>query len=81
MPTYDYRCAANDQVVEVNHSMQVKLNSWGELARAAGLELGSTPEDSPVERLANGGNVVKPTSLKNSVPPCQVGAGCGGCAS
>lgn len=79
MPTYDYRCEHNQQVVEVNHSMATTLRTWSELASHAGLELGETPANSPVYRLANGGQVVKSTSLKNSVPPCQVGAGCGGC--
>ncbi|MYM64411.1 zinc ribbon domain-containing protein [Pseudomaricurvus sp. HS19] len=79
MPTYDYFCAANERVVEVQHSMQIKLTSWGELSRMAGIDAGDTPADTPVERLANGGQVVKSNSLKNSVPPCQVGGGCGGC--
>ncbi|WP_317933514.1 hypothetical protein [Halioxenophilus sp. WMMB6] len=80
MPTYDYLCSTNNQVVEVSHSMQIKLTSWGELVSLAGLAMGDTPADAPVERLANGGQVVKATALKNSVPPCQVGGGCGGCA-
>ena len=81
MPTYDYRCDSNQMVVEVQHSMKETIKTWAELAQLAGLELGDTPADAPVQRLANGGQVVKATSLKNSVPPCQVGAGCGGCAS
>lgn len=79
MPTYDYICPANGQVVEVQHRMSEKLVNWGELAELAGLDAGSTPLDTPVERLANGGQVVKSSALVNSVPPCQVGGGCGGC--
>lgn len=80
MPTYDYFCAANGRVVEVQHRLSEKLTSWGELAAAAGIEAGDTPLQSPVERLANGGQVVKSNALNNSLPPCQVGGGCGGCA-
>lgn len=81
MPTYDYRCDANGQVIEVQHSMKIKLATWGELAAMANVEVGSTPADTPVERLINGGSVVSAKALKNSVPPCQVGEGCGGCRS
>ena len=81
MPTYDYRCEHNQQVVEVQHSMQIKLTTWGELAALAGLEPGDTPADAPVERLANGGQVVRPKALKNAQPPCQLGEGCGGCGA
>lgn len=80
MPTYDYRCEANQQVLEVQHSMSVKLSTWGELAAMAGVEPGSTPIDAPVSRLATGGQVVRSNVLKNAVPPCQVGGGCGDCA-
>ena len=79
MPTYDYRCPSNQQVLEVQHSMQIKLVTWGELAALAGVELGDTPADAPVERLATGGQVVRSGSLNNTVPPCQMGGGCGSC--
>ena len=78
MPTYDYRCEANQRVLEVQHSMQIKLRTWGELATLAGIDLGDTPADAPIERLATGGQVVRSASLKNSLPPCQVGGGCSG---
>ena len=81
MPTYDYRCDANQRVLEVQHSMQVKLRTWGELAELAGVDPGDTPADAPVERLATGGQVVRSKVLKNAVPPCQVGGGCGDCSA
>ncbi|UCE88652.1 MAG: zinc ribbon domain-containing protein [Pseudomonadota bacterium] len=78
MPTYDYRCEANGQVVEVKHSMNEKLATWGEVCERAGLEPGGTPGDSPVERLISGGQVVSSSSLGDSaMPPC----GAGGCGS
>ncbi len=29
MPTYDYRCETNGQVVEVKHGMSEVLKTWG----------------------------------------------------
>ncbi|MCW9025413.1 MAG: zinc ribbon domain-containing protein [Gammaproteobacteria bacterium] len=78
MPTYDYRCDANGQVVEVRHRMSEEVKNWGELCELAGMETGETPVDSPVSRLATGGQVVRSSSLKDSTPPCGVG-GAGGC--
>jgi hypothetical protein len=77
MPTYDYHCPANDRIVEVNHRMNDKVASWGELCELAGIEPGSTAPEAPVERLATGGHVVSSGSMKDSVPPCGAG-GCGG---
>ena len=77
MPTYDYRCPANDRIIEVNHRMNDAVNSWGELCSLAGIEPGTTAPDAPVERLATGGQVVRSGSMKDSVPPCASG-GCGG---
>ena len=77
MPTYDYHCPANDRIVEVNHRMNDKVTSWGELCELAGIDAGTTATDAPVERLATGGQVVKSGSMKDSVPPCAGGA-CGG---
>ena len=79
MPTYDYRCDANGQVVEVRHSMSEQLTTWGELCALAGLEPGATPPDSPVERLITGGQVVRSSSLGDAAaPPCASGPCCGG---
>jgi hypothetical protein len=79
MPTYDYRCDTNQQVIEVRHSMAITLKNWGELAELAGLDLGDTPSEVPVHKLANGGQVVTSGVLKNTIPPCQMGGGCGDC--
>lgn len=78
MPSYDYLCEANGRVVEVRHRMSEKLTTWAELCEKAGIAPGDTPADTPVQRLATGGQVVKSSSLKDSAPPCAAGACCGG---
>ncbi len=77
MPSYDYRCPANGQVVEVKHSMQQKLTTWGEVCGLSGQALGDTPAGTPVERLISGGSLVSKSSL-GSEPPCSSGPCCGG---
>lgn len=78
MPSYDYFCEANGQVVEATHSMQERLATWGELCAKAKLDPGETPADAPVRKLITGGGVVKASALKDSMPPCQTGAPCCG---
>lgn len=80
MPTYDYRCDANDRVVEVSHRMSESLATWGELCARAGVEPGETPADSPVHRLATGGNLISSGSLGSGVAPspCSTGTCCPG---
>jgi len=51
MPVYEYYCAANDTHVEVTHPIAESISTWGELCRSADIDPGSTPADSPVERL------------------------------
>ena len=78
MPTYDYQCPDNGRIVEVNHAMAAQLSTWGEVCEHAGMAPGSTPADSPVTRLATGGQVVSKSSLSNpEAPNCGMGA-CGG---
>ena len=79
MPSYDYRCEANDRVVEVSHRMSERLTTWGELCAAAGIEPGDTATDTPVERLISGGHVVSSSSLGDAAAPaCASGPCCGG---
>ena len=77
MPSYDYRCEHNGQVIEVMHKMSEKLSTWGELCELSGKELGDTPADAPVVRLITGGNVVSSSALSNPEAPA---CGMGGCA-
>ena len=77
MPTYDYRCDANGQVVEVTHRMGETLSNWGELCARASVEPGDTPADSPVRRLATGGNLISSNNLgSGTAPACSTGACC-----
>jgi len=77
MPTYDYRCPANHQIVEVNHRMNDTVTSWGELCELAGIDTGATAPEAPVERLATGGQIVSSGSMRDSIQPCGSGP-CGG---
>ena len=79
MPTYDYRCEANQQIYEVKHPINTQLNNWGELCAQAGISPGSLDPDSKVTRLISGAGVVRSSSLKNpDAPPCMTGGGCSG---
>ncbi|MFN9930892.1 MAG: zinc ribbon domain-containing protein [bacterium] len=83
MPRYDYHCPANRRIVETSHSMAVTLRTWGELCASAGIDKGTTPANSPVER------VISPAMLLgarrgsggaggHSHGSCCGEAGCGG---
>ena len=78
MPTYDYRCDANDRVVEVSHRMSEELATWGELCARAGIEAGETPLDSPVKKLATGGNFISGSRTSSPEPACSTGMCCPG---
>lgn len=79
MPTYDYRCETNDRVVEVNHRMSEDVKNWGQLCALAGIDPGETPSESPVKRLATGGNLISSTSRGSGAEPaCSTGACCPG---
>lgn len=77
MPYYEYRCGANGRTVEVRHAMSEQLSTWGEVATAAGLPVGDTPAETPVERLMS---VASVGSGADAGPTAGFG-GCGaGCA-
>ena len=78
MATYDYHCMENGQVIEVKHSMNEKLTTWGEVCANAGKDLGNTSADTPVERLITGGQVINSSALKNPEPACSSGSCCAG---
>ena len=79
MPSYDYRCPVNGQVIEVKHRMTEHVQDWGELCALAGIATGDTPADAPVEKLITGGQVVRSSSLGDAAaPPCSSGPCCGG---
>ncbi len=77
MPTYDYRCEADQQVYEVKHSISEKLTNWAELCEKLGISQGEIKPDTQVTRLISGGGLVKSSALKNpDAPPCMSGGGC-----
>ncbi len=76
MPTYDYRCDTNGRIVEVSHRMSESLSTWGELCEHSNTDLGDTPADAPVQRMATGGNLI--TSLGSGSAPAPA-CGTGGC--
>ncbi len=79
MPTYDYVCEVNAQVLEVKHSMSEAIKTWVELCERAGIDPGDTPADTPVNKLATGGQVVKRSSLgSGAAPACDNGGCCAG---
>ncbi len=79
MPTYDYRCESNGKVVEVSHRMNEEIHTWGELCEKAGIDPADTPADTPVKRLATGGNVVTHSSMGSGAEPaCSTGGCCPG---
>jgi hypothetical protein len=77
VPYYEYRCAANGRTVEVRHAMRERMETWGEVAAAAGIERGETPPDAPVERLMSAASVGP--SATSSGPSAGPGPGFGGC--
>lgn len=78
MPSYDYRCDANDRVVEVRHSINERLTTWGEVCQRAGIEPGDTPADARVNRLIGGAGIVSSGALSNPDAPACGSGGCGG---
>lgn len=51
MPVYEYHCQDNGSIVEVNHPMDAKISTWGELCFVAQIPLQETDPLSPVERI------------------------------
>ncbi len=64
---YDYSCDSTGQVVEVQHGMNERFETWGALCERAGLPLGNTPPEAPVRRLISGGNLL--LSKSNQIAP------------
>ena len=51
MPNYDYHCDENCMTVEVNHPIDQKLSTWGELCFVAQISLGDTDPLAPIRRV------------------------------
>ncbi len=79
MPKYDYHCEANQQTVEVNHSMNTRVHTWGELCALSGAEPGDTAADAPVHKLLSGSFVSTGAGgMPETAHSCQTPACCGG---
>lgn len=55
MPTYEYLCEANGRVIEVQHKMADRLETWRELCERAGIATGGTDPEAPVTKLISAG--------------------------
>jgi predicted nucleic acid-binding Zn ribbon protein len=62
MPIYDYFCPTNNKQVEVSHSINQDVTTWGELCKLAKCEIGDTPEDAKVRRMLSAPRLITPTS-------------------
>ncbi len=76
MPIYEYRCATNGRVVEVQHKMAERLSTWGELCERAGIPPGHTDAAAPVEKLISAGFIgggAAPQPAACEAPTCGMG--------
>lgn len=78
MPTYEYYCPANQQTLEVMHSMSRTVSTWGELCELADAKPGKTAASEPVEKLLSAGMVISSDKQSDS-GCCNPGGTCGGC--
>lgn len=62
LPTYDYYCKANNRTVEVTHTMNATLKTWGEICYVAQIPLGDTDPLAPVRKLVSAPAISIPTS-------------------
>jgi hypothetical protein len=51
MPRYDYHCDANGKTIEVIHSINERMTTWGELCARSGLEPGDTDLAAAVRKV------------------------------
>ena len=62
MPNYDYFCKKNGKTVEVNHDVNTKLKTWGEVCFVGQISLGDTDVLAPVRLVINPPSISIPTS-------------------
>ena len=51
MPFYDYYCESNKKTIEVFHSINKRLKTWGEVCKYAKIKPGKTSPKAKVVRL------------------------------
>jgi len=76
MPHYEYHCVTNGHTVEVRHGMSERLETWGELVRRAECDPGSTPTDTPVERIMSAPVPLTRSGGKQDFQGCGSGCAC-----
>jgi len=62
MPKYDYFCKKNGRTVEVDHDVNTKLKTWGEVCFVAQISLDDTDALAPVRLSINAAAINIPTS-------------------
>ncbi len=62
MPLYDYFCPSNNKQIEVSHSINVDVKTWGDLCALAQCDPDNTPTDAPVRRVITAPRLMMPTS-------------------
>ncbi|NEP08284.1 MAG: zinc ribbon domain-containing protein [Okeania sp. SIO2G4] len=65
MPVYDYFCSTNQQKLEVWHSINENITTWGQLCKLAKCDLGDTPEDTPVKRMISAPRIIVETGISD----------------
>lgn len=65
MPTYDYLCPTNNQILEVQHSLNQDIKTWGELCQLAQCDLGETAPEAPVKRLISAPRLIVETGISD----------------
>ncbi len=78
MINYDYFCPANNETVSVAHGIREQILTWGELCEKAGHLPGTTPAETPVERLISGGMLAMAAGGRSSSTPLPVMNSCCG---
>lgn len=62
MPAYDYFCEDNGRTVEVVHTINATLKTWGEVCYVAQIPLGDTDPMAPVRKIISAPAINIPTS-------------------
>lgn len=68
MPSYDYICELNGEVVEATHSINVNIENWGMLCFVTQHPLGDTDPLAPIRKVIRPVSIACPTGnaeLKN----------------
>jgi hypothetical protein len=76
MPMYEYHCQSNGRLVEVQHKMDERLLTWGELCARAGISAGPTDPQAQVQKLMSAGFINAGPAAGAGFEACDTG-GCG----